>query len=89
MSTASSHTCGLQRIGWFLLYTYTGCFTTLGHNFRRMTTDIKLKDYILYKYKERKKKGLIILYVIDNIKWQWGMLQFHSVYTRAAPAGKM
>jgi hypothetical protein len=37
-----------------------------------MATDIKLKDYILYKYKERfkEKKGLIILYVIDNIKWQ-------------------
>jgi hypothetical protein len=33
-------------------------------------TDIKLKDYILYKYKERiKNKGFIILYVID-IKWQ-------------------
>jgi hypothetical protein len=36
-----------------------------------MATDIKLKDYILYKYKERiKEKGLIILYVIDNMKWQ-------------------
>jgi hypothetical protein len=36
-----------------------------------MATDIKMKDYILYKYKERiKEKGLIILYVIDNIKWQ-------------------
>jgi hypothetical protein len=38
-----------------------------------MATDIKLKDYtsVLYKYKERiKEKGLIILYVIDNIKWQ-------------------
>jgi hypothetical protein len=36
-----------------------------------MATDIKLKDYILYNYKERiKEKGLIILHVIDNIKWQ-------------------
>jgi hypothetical protein len=35
-----------------------------------MATDIKLKDYILYKYKERKNNGLIILYVIDTIKWQ-------------------
>jgi hypothetical protein len=36
-----------------------------------MATDIKLKDYVLYKYKERiKEKRLIILYVIDNIKWQ-------------------
>jgi hypothetical protein len=36
-----------------------------------MATDIELKDYILYKYKERiKEKGTIILYVIDNIKWQ-------------------
>jgi hypothetical protein len=33
-----------------------------------MATDIKLKDYIFYKYKELKKKGLIILNVIDNIK---------------------
>ena len=34
-----------------------------------MVTDIKLKDYMLYKYKERiKKKGLVILNVIDNIK---------------------
>jgi hypothetical protein len=32
------------------------------------------------------KKGLIILYVIDNIKWQKGVLQFHSAYTQAAPA---
>jgi hypothetical protein len=33
-----------------------------------MATDIKLKDYILYKYKERiKEKGLIILNVSDNI----------------------
>jgi hypothetical protein len=40
-----------------------------------MATDIKLKDYILYKYKERiKEKNLIILYVIDNIKWQQGVL---------------
>jgi hypothetical protein len=38
-----------------------------------MATDIRLKDYILYKYKERiKKKGLIILYVINNIKWRRG-----------------
>jgi hypothetical protein len=30
-----------------------------------MATDIKLKDYILYKYKDRiKERGLIILYVI-------------------------
>jgi hypothetical protein len=36
-----------------------------------MATGIKLKDYILYKYKERiKEKYLIILYVIDNIKWR-------------------
>jgi hypothetical protein len=50
-----------------------------------MSTDIKLKDYILYKYKDRiKKKGLIILNVIDNIKWKYGVLQFHSAYTRAA-----
>jgi hypothetical protein len=39
-----------------------------------MATDIKLKNYVLYKYKERKKErkknGLIMLYVIDNIKWQ-------------------
>jgi hypothetical protein len=36
-----------------------------------MATDIKLMDYILYKYKERiKEKILIMLYVIDNIKWQ-------------------
>jgi hypothetical protein len=36
-----------------------------------MATYIKLEDDILYKYKERiKEKGLIILYVIDNIKWQ-------------------
>jgi hypothetical protein len=36
-----------------------------------MAADIKLKDCILYKYKkELKKIGLIILYVIDNIKWQ-------------------
>jgi hypothetical protein len=33
-----------------------------------------------------KKKGLIILNVIDNIKWKLGVLQFHSAYTRAAPA---
>jgi hypothetical protein len=36
--------------------------------------------------KELKKKGLIILNVIDNIKWKLGALQFHSAYTRAAPA---
>jgi hypothetical protein len=31
-----------------------------------MATDIKLKDYILYKYKEKlKKKGLIILYLLE------------------------
>jgi hypothetical protein len=36
-----------------------------------MATDIKLKEYILYKSTERsKEKGLILLYVIDNIKWQ-------------------
>jgi hypothetical protein len=44
-----------------------------------MATDIKLKDYILYKYKERKKernkerkkeRKKDSLYVIDNIKWQ-------------------
>jgi hypothetical protein len=33
--------------------------------------------------KELKKKGLIILNVIDNIKWKLGVLQFHSAYTRA------
>jgi hypothetical protein len=55
-----------------------------------MATDIKLKDFILYNCtsitKELKKKGLIILNVIDNIKWKLGVLQFHSTYTRAAPA---
>jgi hypothetical protein len=36
-----------------------------------MATDIKLKDYICTSTKkELKKKGLIILYAIDNIKWQ-------------------
>jgi hypothetical protein len=35
--------------------------------------------------KELKKKGLITLNVIDNIKWKLGVLQFHSAYTRAAP----
>jgi hypothetical protein len=38
-----------------------------------MATDIKLKDYILYIYKYKeiiKEKGLIILNVIDNIKWK-------------------
>jgi hypothetical protein len=54
-----------------------------------MATDIKLKDFILYNCtsikKELKKKGLIILNVIDNIKWKLGVLQLHSAYTRAAP----
>jgi hypothetical protein len=36
--------------------------------------------------KELNKKGLIILNVIDNIKWKLGVLQFHSAYMRAAPA---
>jgi hypothetical protein len=53
-----------------------------------MATDIKLKDFILYNCtsikKELKKKGLIILNVVDNIKWKLGVLQFHSAYTRAA-----
>jgi hypothetical protein len=35
-----------------------------------IATDIKLKDYILYKYKERIEEKGLILYVIDNIKWQ-------------------
>jgi hypothetical protein len=36
-----------------------------------MATDIKLKDYICASIKkELKKKGLIMLYVINNIKWQ-------------------
>jgi hypothetical protein len=36
-----------------------------------MATDIKLKDYTFTSIKkELKKEGLIILYVIDNIKWQ-------------------
>jgi hypothetical protein len=36
-----------------------------------MAADIKLNDYILYKYKERiKEKKKDSLYVIDNIKWQ-------------------
>jgi hypothetical protein len=34
-----------------------------------MVTDIRLKDFIMYKYKERiKEKRLIILNVIDNIE---------------------
>jgi hypothetical protein len=37
-----------------------------------------------HKRKERmKEKGLIILNVIDNIKWKLGVLQLHSAYTRA------
>jgi hypothetical protein len=35
-----------------------------------VATDIKLKDYILYKYKERIKEKKDSLYVIDNIKWK-------------------
>jgi hypothetical protein len=35
--------------------------------------------------KELKKKALITLHVIDNIKWKLRVLQFHSAYTRAAP----
>ena len=31
--------------------------------------------------KELKKKGLIVLNVIDNIKWKKRMLQFHNAYT--------
>jgi hypothetical protein len=51
-----------------------------------MATDIKLKDYILYKYKERiKEKGAHYIICYRNIKWQLGVLQFHSAYTRAAP----
>jgi hypothetical protein len=57
-----------------------------------MATDIKLKDFILYNCtsikKELKKKGLIILNVIDNIKCKLGVLQFHSAYTWAAPVQK-
>jgi hypothetical protein len=57
-----------------------------------MATDIKLKDFILYNCtsirKELKKKGLIILNVIDNIKWKWRVLQFHSACTRAAPGNE-
>jgi hypothetical protein len=52
-----------------------------------MATDIKLKDDILYKYEERIKEKKDSLYVIDNIKLQKGVLQFHSTYTRAAPDG--
>jgi hypothetical protein len=58
-----------------------------------MATDIKLKDSILYNCtsikKELKKKGLIILNVIDNIKWKLRVLQFHSAYTQAAPGPRM
>jgi hypothetical protein len=54
-----------------------------------MATDSQLKDFILYNCtsikKELKKKGLIILNVINNIKWKLGVRQFHSAYTRAAP----
>jgi hypothetical protein len=50
---------------------------------------VKVLCYILYNCtsikKELKKKGFIILNVIDNIKWKLGVLQFHSAYTRAAP----
>jgi hypothetical protein len=35
-----------------------------------MATNIKLKDYILYKYKERIKEKKDSYYVIDNIKLQ-------------------
>jgi hypothetical protein len=36
-----------------------------------MATNIELKDYIMYKYKERiEEKRLIILNVIDNIEWK-------------------
>jgi hypothetical protein len=38
--------------------------------------------------KKLKKKGLIILHVIDNIKWQYRVLQFNSAYKRAAPGIK-
>jgi hypothetical protein len=38
--------------------------------------------------KELKKNGLVILNVIDNIKWKLGVLQFHSTYARATPAAR-
>jgi hypothetical protein len=43
----------------------------------------------LFKYKERIKEKKDSLYVIDNIKWQQGVLQFHSDYTRAATGWRL
>jgi hypothetical protein len=51
-----------------------------------MASDIKLKDFILYNCRSIKEKGLVILNVIDNIKWKLGVLHFHSAYARAATA---